>query len=59
MYKGLFMSGGIYRALAWMAGKGVGDLALRLEFKYMGTKARRGHFRNTKIMKKCRRALFV
>lgn len=46
--------------LAWMVGGiVVGDLVLRVEFRYVGIRERRGYFRVTKIMKKFRNALFV
>lgn len=46
--------------LAWMVGEVVvGDLVLRLDFRYVGIRERRGSFRMTKIMKKFRNALFV
>lgn len=46
--------------LAWMVGEVVvGDLVLRVEFRYVGIRERSGYFRMTKIMKKFRNALFL
>lgn len=45
--------------LAWMVGGVVvGDLVLRVEFRYVGIRERRRYFRMTKITKKFRNALF-
>ena len=43
-----------------MAREGVvGDLVLRVGFRYMNIRERKGHFRMPKIMKRCRNALFT
>ena len=55
-----FMSVSTTGAQVLMAREGVvGDLVLRVGFRYMNIRERKGHFRMPKIMKRCRNALFT